>query len=454
VLNVSILGQAMSYTVPANASIESVAAGLTDVLNAIANTNITKVTATAHGDRIELQSFDITTPGAQVPLSVSSAQGTASALTTHIAASGLAFLDTIAHGTLQTLTLPDSIPGGFQIKGNPVSGNSITATITKTNGAQVSVAANYVAGSITNLFEMAQQLVNSINANPSLTGSDGVNGQDLLDTTFGGATQQVQFNLFPNSAGWGAAEVQVALSGSGFTFLPSGAARLDQNVNDLHPRAHLYVTAGAVSLPVTFGFDTTRQMDGFHTLTAVAYEGSHVRTQGRVSQTVQIRNTSLSATLSLLAGGTNTALESTLQFGVTANTNDISKIELFSTGGSVGSVLGQSNATFAIGCTNLGIGLHPFYAIVTAPSGTQYRTQTQWLRIVGADPPFPVSLRTPPPTLLWPATAGRSYDILSTTNLTNAFQTNASMTPSNSMAQWTDTNLPVSQRFYRVRTSQ
>jgi hypothetical protein len=73
--------------------------------------------------------------------------------------------------------------------------------------------------------------------------------------------------------------------------------------------------------------------------------------------------------------------------------------------------------------------------------------------LVGADSPFPVSLAAPPPKLAWPAAAGRSYDILSTTSLGAAFQASASMTPSNSAAQWTDTNAAVLPHFYRVRTS-
>jgi len=55
--------------------------------------------------------------------------------------------------------------------------------------------------------------------------------------------------------------------------------------------------------------------------------------------------------------------------------------------------------------------------------------------------------------LAWPATAGRSYDILTTTNVGAAFQTSASVTPSNSAGQWTDTNPAAPRRVYRVRTS-
>jgi len=55
--------------------------------------------------------------------------------------------------------------------------------------------------------------------------------------------------------------------------------------------------------------------------------------------------------------------------------------------------------------------------------------------------------------LAWPATAGRSYDVLSATNLTDPFQIRATILATNSIGQWTDANPGASARFYRVRTS-
>jgi hypothetical protein len=71
-----------------------------------------------------------------------------------------------------------------------------------------------------------------------------------------------------------------------------------------------------------------------------------------------------------------------LQFTVTPNTNNISRIELFSTGGSVGVATSQSNAPFIVSSTDLGLGLHPFYALVTDQNGLRYQTQTAWYRII------------------------------------------------------------------------
>ena len=73
------------------------------------------------------------------------------------------------------------------------------------------------------------------------------------------------------------------------------------------------------SLPVNLVLNTIQLADGFHELSAVAYEGTSVRTQTRVSRTIQIQNTALAATLTPLLAGTNATLEMPLTFSVTAN---------------------------------------------------------------------------------------------------------------------------------------
>jgi hypothetical protein len=177
-----------------------------------------------------------------------------------------------------------------------------------------------------------------------------------------------------------------------------------------------------------------------------------VRTQTQISRSVIIQNTPLSATFTTLLGASNTDVSATLQFAVTASTNAISRIELFTTGGSVGAVTNQSSALFSVPGVNLGLGLHSFYAVVTPTTGAPYRTQTQWIRLIGPEPAFALTMSAPA-TLTWPATAGRSYDVLGAATPAG-LQVQTSVIPTNSPAQWTDTNAPASSRFYRVRTSQ
>ena len=302
--------------------------------------------------------------------------------------------------------------------------------------------------------QFIQTFVNAINAAANLQGADGLTAEDLFVEVLDGNTGLAftSFNLRPRSIGWAAAGLQAQVTGS-FTIAPVTVQQLAGNLGDLQPRNHLYLTAGATNLALTFPFDTTTLADGCHKLTAVAYEGSHVRTQTRVTQSIRIQNTPLSAVFTCLVCDTNTALEATLQFSVAANTNNITNIELFSNGGLLASAASQSSAVFSVAGTNLGLGLHPFYALVTRADGKQYQTETKWIRLIGADSPFRLAVAPRSAALSWTATAGRSYDVLSATNITDTLAVRNSVTPTNAAGKWADTNSAAPQQFYRVRTS-
>jgi len=311
---------------------------------------------------------------------------------------------------------------------------------------------NSVSG--TTISTLVLNLMSAINADARLQGPEGVAAEDWFDGDAYTGQSLSTFNLRALSPGWNASQIQSVLSGSPRLYLsPEDSQPLNDYLSDLQPRAHLYLTCGASAFSMTFPFDTTAQADGFHELTAVLYEGSNVRTQRRVAQTVQIQNRALSAIFSTPFTGSNVAVEATLPFTITASSADVSSIELFSTGGSLGNVLGQSNAAFSVVGSNLEVGLHPFYAIVTAANGDRYRTETKWLRLVGAEPPILIRLtQVTPPVIAWPATPGRRYEILAAADLGAPFQVTASITPANTAASWTETNPFSPSRFYRVQT--
>jgi hypothetical protein len=442
-LYVTINGCTTNYIVPSNATIASVASGLADVLNQPAYAGQSKAQATAYGDRIELQFTDINTPGGQIPINVSNTVGSASALTTIAVASATNFLDTVAYGYY------GSDGTGFSAANHPNVGDYLQLVVTKTNGTQVTLAVtNTVPG--TTISALTGQLISAINGNSALQAADGLVAGDFIPYD-GYGIPYAQFNLYARTAGWPASQILADFSSStDLDITPIGIQALNQNVSDLQPRNHLYLTAGVTNLSLTFPLDTTALSDGSHELAAVVYEGSHVRTQARVSQNVRVQNTPLSATFTTLAGASNTVLNFTLLFSVAANTNTISKIELFTTGGSVGVVSNLSSATFTVAATNLGIGLHPFYAVVTRSDGKQYRTEMKWIRIGGAEPPFWLTMTAPPPTIAWPATAGRLYQVLNATNITDTFQLRAAVTPSNSPGVWIETITGAPRKFYRV----
>jgi hypothetical protein len=443
-LFVTINGCVTNYTVPTNATIKSVAAGLAGLLNQPAYAGQSKEVATAYGDRIELQYTDISTLGVQIPVSVSNAIGSASALTTFVVASETNFLDTVATGYY------GSDGTGFSAANPPNVGDYLQVVVTKTNGTQVTLTITNTAPG-TNISGLAGELMSAINSNSTLQAADGLVAGDFIPYDYYYSISYVQFNLYARTPGWPASQILVDFSGSpDLNLTPTNTQALNQNVSDLQPRNHLYITAGVTNLPLTFPLDTTTLSDGCHELTAVVYEGSHVHTQARATQNVRVQNTPFSATFTTLAGASNTMLNFTLLFSVAANTNTISTIELFTTGGSVGIVSNLSTASFTVAATNLGIGLHPFYAVVTRRDGKQYRTETKWIRIGGAEPPFGLTMTAPPPTIAWPATAGRLYQVLNATNITGTFQLRAAITPSNSPGLWIETITGAPRQFYRV----
>ncbi len=436
VLTVSLAGQSTQYTVPPLATLAAITAGLATNLNNLAP--VTGVSALAHGDRIELQATNGISSGAQVSVSVATAAGSGP-LTTFVESNRTNFLDSIAWG-LQGCTV-----------GRTLSTNSyLQITVTKTNGSVVTLAATNSPGN-TDLPTFINQFGNVLNSSVALQGLDGLVLEDVQPFDYVG-TQY--FDLRARAIGYAAARIKTVLHGSAnLLIFPSGTNALMDNLSDLAPRHHLYVSTGVTNLAFTSPLNTAALPDGYHELSAVAYEGTHVHTQTRATQTVLVRNTPLSATFSSLVGGTNTALEATLQFAVAANSGAISRMELFSTGGLLAAVTNQSSTVFSVATTNLDLGLHPFHALITAANGQQYRTPTIWFRLVGLDRPFTLQFTAPPPTLAWPAAAGRRYDILQATAANGTYSLRTTITPTNSLGQWRETGPASPPAFYRVRVS-
>jgi uncharacterized protein (TIGR03790 family) len=298
---------------------------------------------------------------------VGNATGGRETLTTFVTASRGAFLDSAAFGSR-----------ACNLSGTVEVGSGIQLDFYKTNGAIVSVAAtNQFSGGA--VFDLGQQLCARINAAVDLQGDDGVVAEDLAPGWLGA----VRFTLRARSPGCQAGLLQVRVSVSAnLVFGPAPQFSLNENLSDLQPRNHLYVTAGMPWLALAFPLDTTRLADGFHELAAVAYEGSHVRTQTRATLPVRVQNTPLSANLAFLDFGDTAPVAGTYHIQVTANTNTIRSIRLFSTGGCLGAVTNQASATFAVDGRALGAGLHPFYALIESSTGPRYRTQTRSTRLV------------------------------------------------------------------------
>ena len=129
ILGVTLNGFATTYTVPANATVKSVTSNLVNTLNGTAYKANTKVSAFAHGDRIELQSTaGFAKMGAQISISATNT-GIANPITTFIrtdSATPTNFLDTVAQGNK-----------GYIMSGTLVASSTVTLTVTKTNNGVV-----------------------------------------------------------------------------------------------------------------------------------------------------------------------------------------------------------------------------------------------------------------------------------------------------------------------------
>ena len=429
-LSAVVNGTTCTYTLQATDTLASAAAGLAAAINQ--QTNTTQVLAYAAGDRIELQSHVLNAPGSTVTLAASASPGAAASLTTGLTAARPTFLDTVATG-YQYVTVSANTA--------PLVGDWLQCTLIKTNTTIVTVGVtNTTAG--TSLNTLVQNLMNQINSNAALTGANGVLASDYI----GGSP--VQFFLNARTVGRPASQILATFNSStNLQVMPTGSNPLADNASDLFPRNHLYLSSGLNALAVNAALDTTALADGWHQLTAVAYEGTSVRTQTRTSVTVQIQNTSLAATLTTRPAGSNAALTQPLQFTITASQPNMARIELFSTGGLVAVATNQATADFTLVATNLGLGLHPFYALVTDQLGHRYQTPTLSYRLF---PPITLALTGVPPVLSWPATPGYQYAVQATTSLPGNFQTVATITATNTLAHWalSPTN---GAAFYRVQ---
>ena len=299
--------------------------------------------------------------------------GNADTLSTFLSGSRSTFLTSEASG-YQQYTVKN---GSFAI------GGYLKFTFTKTNGAYVTVGVTNLSGGAVSSTNLAGQLVDSINATPALQGSDGIVAEDfavVIDATFtlrarSPGYQAAFFKAFPKSS----EPFSPILQGSS-----NPLNTLTGNLSDLQSRNHLYVTAGSSRLALSFPLDTTTLADGHHELIAVAYEGSHVRTQTHSATSVVVQNTALQAQLVMPSSAT---LVVTNGFNVTVNfnTDSVSLVHLFSTGGLLAGATNQSKSSvsFAVNGQTLGVGEHPFYAIVTTTNGLRYRTETRKLTLVG-----------------------------------------------------------------------
>lgn len=429
-LHVTVKNTSVTYQVPPAASVSSVAEGLAAALNQ--KQNVSGVHAKPIGDRLLLTGLDFAKTGAALPLSASSSAGNAASLTTWVRGARGTFLDSPAQGY-----------ASVSISNTPAVGDWIQLEVVKTNGSVVTLGVTNTSPQGT-ADSMAQALTNQILLSPELQLSDGITVGDYYSPDKYAAYIALQ----ARTSGWPAAQIQVSLSGSsGLVLSPATAQKLEENQSDLPPRNHLYVSSGLERIAFSFPFDSTQVADGYHELIAVATEGTSVRTQTRFSRQVRVQNTDLTATITSGVSGVATT-DMTWTIGIAANQPDISKIELFSTGGRIGVAANAAVFDFTVPSATLGVGSHPFYARVTDSLGNAYQTETIRVRLI---PPFALTLNPQATLLSWTATPGLRYQVMRTISLAGPFQAIADFIATNSFIQFPLPPEVSTQAFYRVQ---
>lgn len=253
------------------------------------------VSATAHGDRLELIYKQFDHAGDNVQVSASVSQGTAAALTLGV-------------GLAATHLVPSIYPArkglylATQTSAGANAGDTITNIITLTNGVAVTNILVATQGEKpTNLLE---RLRSAINTNDILMATNGVRYDRLANSpNYFGA-------FFARTPGPDGAGIQIDYSVSavsnttGLKTNYNFSAFMQDRPDDIRPRAsilfHVRPTNGV--LAATAAFDTTTLADGVHTLDFVARDGSAVAAQSRFTLPLVVANTSCVFTVSSAHG--------------------------------------------------------------------------------------------------------------------------------------------------------
>lgn len=271
-------GASLTNTVPPGATLTSLATALANAINDPAFQSLALVRAVAQGDRLELRSQNTNQSGLQLTASATTATGSGGMLSTFATLSRTNFLDS-----------PAGAVNAFIISGGSGAGAVLTVTVTLTNGSQVMVSKSN-NGTLTTRTH-TQQLLDLINATVALQGSNGVIAEGIIayETV---PTSEAHFILRSRAAGLAGTGVRAQFTvTAGLTVSPAGTNVFDDNLDVVQPRNHLYLTAGTTNRTLAFAFNSAALADGSHELAAVAYEGSHLRTQSRVTRNIVITNT-------------------------------------------------------------------------------------------------------------------------------------------------------------------
>ncbi len=345
VVTVTINSTNCTYAAPAGASLFTVATGIAARINA---SNL-GVVARASGDRIAVRQNAIGVPGTSLTCTAGTSIGVATELTVWAVSPFTNFLPS-TYCAYEQLTL----------SGVPVSGDVLRVTVTNLSG--VTVTNEAVAMPEDDRNTLLNKLASVVNSNTALAGSDGCEMKWVTVTTIYENASTHEAYLVARTNTWEGALLHAnyeVVKQPGSTLVGPG---FDDYFNDnddvLSARATVFLAAGRTNLSAAYTLSTTNLPDGPHTLTAVAYEGTAVKCQGRVSVSFIVDNNKSTCNITNPLAGATFLLGEDIPVHVYAAPEigtSITGVDLFAEGKWVAST-GAPPYAFQVPCTNYGVG--------------------------------------------------------------------------------------------------
>ncbi len=288
-----INGEVREYTVAVNDTLADVAQGLADSINLFSPPPpALPVTAFASGDRIELRQDALGEPGTNITYNISTDMGLAAELTLFATAAGTNLLESPAYATRLV-----------RVQGTPQEGDILRTVVTRLDG--VTFTNEIVATAGMNARAMLTNLMNAVNADTNLHGSTGVEMKFMAHA----GPSHADAAVVARTNGWEGYGI-----GLQYTNISSSLEShhfyglIDENADALAARGTIFLVDGRTNLTASYILDTTTLPDGPHTLRAVAYDGSAVRTQGHALMPFVVNNHGAAAAVTHPAHGANVAL--------------------------------------------------------------------------------------------------------------------------------------------------
>ena len=354
VVKATVKGSEQTYTVQSGDTLFTVAAGLAAAINQAP----LGVTARASGDRVEVVQSALGTTGAWMNVSASSDTSIASRLTVFAWSVETNFMET-----------PFRAHEEISLSGTPASGDVVRAVVTDLNS--VTVTNEVVAGTNDTAWTLMNQLAAVVGSNILLQSSTGCELTWLYNGPTWGDPVKACFVARTNT--WQGHNLYVTysvitqltsnLQGPGFS------DNFNDNSDVLSARATLFLAEGFTNLVASYSLDTTTLADGPHELTAVGYEGSAVRTQGRMTLPFVVDNHAAACAITSPPSASTFLLGETITAQVFAVAGGTVTSVSFYAEGKLAAVTGSAPFVFSLETTNYGVGRLDLQAGAAATNG-------------------------------------------------------------------------------------